>query len=170
MILSRTLGASALALIASVSIAGSQTGPQPFAMPPPIPAPQDAPYPGTIRLAVDATDTVHGIFRVHETIPTAHAGAMVLLFPKWLPGNHGPTGPIDKFAGLTIHAGAAKVAWVRDVVDVTAFHVAVPAGAKSLELDFQYVSPVEMKEGRVVMTPEMLNLQWNAMALYPAGY
>jgi predicted metalloprotease with PDZ domain len=170
MILPRMLGASALAFIASVSIAGSQTGPQPFAMPPPIPAPQDTPYPGTIRLAVDATDTVHGIFRVHETIPTAHAGAMVLLFPKWLPGNHGPTGPIDKLAGLMIHAGTAKIAWVRDPVDVYAFHIAVPNGARAIDLDFQFLSPVESKEGRVVMTGEMLNLQWDAVTLYPAGY
>jgi hypothetical protein len=52
---------------------------------------------------------------------------MVLLFPKWLPGNHGPSGPIDKLAGLVIRAGAAKIAWTRDVVDVYAFHVDVPA-------------------------------------------
>src|SRR6202789_1247163 len=95
---------------------------------------------------------------------------MVLLFPKWLPGNHSPTGPIDKLAGLAIHAGAAKVAWVRDPVDVYAFHVAVPNGARALDLDFQFLSAVESKEGRVVMTAEMLNLQWDSVALYPAGY
>jgi predicted metalloprotease with PDZ domain len=139
-------------------------------MPAPTPAPVDKPYPGTIRLAVDATDTTRAIFRIHESIPVAQAGPMVLLFPRWLPGNHGPTGPIDKFAGLTIHAGSAKIAWIRDPVDVYAFHVNVPNGAKSLELDFQFLSPVETREGRVVMTPDMLNLQWNAMALYPAAY
>ena len=159
-------------VIGALTVASAQraAGPSPYPMPAEIPAPQDRPYPGTIRLAVDATDTTRAIFRVHESIPVAHAGPMVLLFPKWLPGNHGPSGPIDKLAGLVIRAGAAKVAWTRDVVDVYAFHVDVPAAAKSLELDFQYVSPVEMKEGRVVMTPEMLNLQWNATALYPAGY
>jgi predicted metalloprotease with PDZ domain len=159
-------------IIGALSAASAQqaAGPSPYPMPPEIPAPQDKPYPGIIKLAVDATDTTRAIFRVHESIPVRQAGPMALLFPKWLPGNHGPTGPIDKLAGLVIHAGAAKVAWTRDVVDVYAFHVAVPAQAKSLELDFQFVSPVETKEGRVVMTPEMLNLQWNAMALYPAGY
>ncbi|HXL99354.1 MAG TPA: hypothetical protein VN932_05435, partial [Rhizomicrobium sp.] len=84
--------------------------------------------------------------------------------------NHSPTGPIDKLAGLAIHAGAAKVAWVRDPVDVYAFHVAVPNGARALDLDFQFLSAVESKEGRVVMTAEMLNLQWDSVALYPAGY
>jgi predicted metalloprotease with PDZ domain len=155
-------------IIATAAMA--QTGPQPLAMPPGIPAPQDVPYPGTIRLGVDATDTTRGIFRVHETIPVAHPGPMVLLFPKWLPGNHGPSGQIDKIAGLTVHAGAAKVAWTRDFVDVYAFHVTVPNGAKALDLDFQYLSPVDKSEGRVVMTGEMLNLQWDSVALYPAGY
>jgi predicted metalloprotease with PDZ domain len=131
--------------------------------------PQDRPYAGTIRLAVDATDTVHAIFRVHETIP-AKPGPLVLLFPKWIPGNHGPTGPIDKFAGLTIRAAGKPLVWRRDTVDVYAFHVTVPAGAGALDCDFQFLSPVETREGRVVMTPDMLNLEWNAVALYPAGY
>ena len=62
------------------------------------------------------------------------------------------------------------VSWTRDPVDVFAFHMDVPNGASSLEIDFQYLSPVEGKEGRVVMTPAMLNLQWNSVVLYPAGY
>ena len=139
-------------------------------MPPAIPAPQDKPYPGTIRLTVDATDTMRAIFRVHENIPVVQPGPLILLFPRWLPGYHGPTGPIDMFAGLTIRAGNSRIAWTRDPVDVYAFHVIVPGGAKSLDLDFQFVSPVESNEGRVVMTREILNLQWNSVALYPAGY
>ncbi|MGH9808583.1 MAG: peptidase M61, partial [Terriglobia bacterium] len=98
------------------------------------------------------------------------AADFVLLYPQWLPGNHGPSGPIDKLAGLTIRAGATKLAWSRDPVNVYAFHVSVPAGVRALDIEFQFLSPVESKEGRVVMTAEMLNLQWNAVALYPAGY
>jgi predicted metalloprotease with PDZ domain len=139
-------------------------------MPPEIPAPQDVAFPSAIGLAVDATDTTDGIFRVHETIPVTHAGPMVLLYPKWVPGNHSPTGPIDEFAALAVHAEGALVPWTRDVVDVFAFHLDVPNGATSLDVDFQYLSPVESKEGRVVMTPDMLNLEWNAVVLYPAGY
>ncbi|HWY15076.1 MAG TPA: hypothetical protein VNX86_08100 [Rhizomicrobium sp.] len=159
------------ALMATLATASAQqsAGPMPAPLPLSIPAPQDRPYPGAIRLAVDATDTTRAIFRVHESIPV-RSGSMVLLFPKWLPGNHGPSGPIDKLAGLTIRAGSAKLAWTRDTIDVYAFHVTVPGGARVLDLDFQFVSPVETKEGRVVMTPEMLNLQWNAVALYPAEY
>jgi predicted metalloprotease with PDZ domain len=139
-------------------------------LPPSIPAPQDIAYPGTIRLAVDATDTDRGIFRVHETLPVSHAGAMVLLFPKWLPGNHGPSGPIDKLAGLTVRAGSTRIAWSRDPVDVYAFHVDVPKGVSSLDLDFQFLSPVESREGRILMTPDMSSLEWNTLVLYPAGY
>jgi predicted metalloprotease with PDZ domain len=158
------------ALFAMASPFGQNAwGQSPAPLRPAIPAPQDRPYPGAIRLAVDATDTTRAIFRVHESIPV-QSGSMVLLFPKWLPGNHGPSGPIDKLAGLTIRAGAAKLAWTRDTIDVYAFHVTVPDGARALDLDFQFVSPVETKEGRVVMTPEMLNLQWNAVVLYPAGF
>jgi predicted metalloprotease with PDZ domain len=141
----------------------------PAPMPRAIPTPLDRPYPGTLHLGVDATDITRAIFRVHETIP-AQGGPVALLFPKWLPGNHGPTGPIDKFAGLVIRAGGTKLAWTRDAVDVYAFHVIVPNGSHALDCDFQFLSPVETREGRVVMTPEMLNLQWNAVALYPAGY
>ncbi len=161
-----------LALLTTLAAATGQPadGPSPYPMPAGIPAPTDVDYAGAIGLAVDATDTTHGIFRVHEIIPVAHAGPMVLLYPKWLPGTHSPGGAIDKFAALVLHAGGAPVPWTRDVVDVFAFHVDVPDGATSLEADFQFLSPVEVKEGRVVMTPEMLNLEWNAIVLYPAGY
>jgi predicted metalloprotease with PDZ domain len=155
---------------ASLAAAARESaGPSPAPPPSAISAPQNRPYPGTIHLAVDATDTVRGIFRVHETIPVGR-GPLVLLFPKWLPGNHGPTGPIDKFAGLVIRGGATRIAWTRDTVDVYAFHVTVPHGAHVLDCDFEFLSPVEGREGRVVMTPEILDLQWNALALYPAGY
>ena len=154
-----------------LSAASAQTnGPSPFPMPAPIPAPQDKPYTGTIKLSVDATDTTRAIFRVHETIPVAQSGMFTLLYPKWLPGNHGPSGPIDKFAGLVIHANGQRLAWKRDTVDVYAFHVNVPKGASAIDVDFQFVSPVASNEGRIVMTPAMMDVQWNTVALYPAGY
>ncbi len=160
-----------IAAAASMSVAAAPSpGPTPFPMPAPIPAPQDVPYPGTIKLSVDASDTMRGIYHIHETIPLPHAGDVVLLYPEWLPGHHSPSGPIDKFAGLTIHSGGAKLDWKRDVVNVFAFHVNVPAGAKSIDADFQFLSPVEMKEGRVEMTQEMLDLEWNEVSVYPAGY
>ena len=148
----------------------AQPAPQPAAASPSIEAPRDVPYPGVVRLAVDATDLAHAIFNVRETLPVSGPGPVTLLYPKWLPGNHSPTGPIDKLAGLVITAAGAPVAWRRDAVDVYAFHLDVPAGATALDLTFQFLSPVATKEGRVMMTPDMLNLQWNTVALYPAGY
>src|SRR6266700_4810874 len=65
-----------------------------------IPAPRDVPYPGTIQLTVDASDVTRAIFRVHEHVPVAAPGDFVLLYPKWLPGNHAPTGQINKVAGF----------------------------------------------------------------------
>jgi predicted metalloprotease with PDZ domain len=148
----------------------AQTQPQPSPLPPPIETPRDVPYPGMIRLAVDATDLAHGVFAVRERIPVTTAGPLTLLYPQWLPGNHGPSGPLDKLAGLTISANGQPVAWTRDPVDVYAFHVTVPAGATALDVSFQFLSAVSRPEGRIMMTPDMLSLQWDALALYPAGY
>ncbi|MSO72681.1 MAG: M61 family peptidase [Rhodospirillaceae bacterium] len=146
------------------------TGPTPAPMPAEIAAPRDMAYPGSIRLEVDATDTVRHIFNVRETVPVRGGERITLLYPKWLPGNHSPTGRIDALSGLMIKANGTRLEWTRDPVDVFAFHVDVPAGATSLDLEFQFLSAVESAQGRVVMTQEMMNLQWNAVTLYPAGY
>jgi predicted metalloprotease with PDZ domain len=145
-------------------------GPQPLPMPAQIAAPKDIPYAGTIGLAVDATDIGRHIFSVRETIPVRPGEHIVLLYPQWLPGTHSPSGPVDKLAGLVIYAKGTRVEWQRDPVDIFAFHVDVPVGASTLDVNFQFVSPVVSSEGRVVMTPDMLNLQWNSVVLYPAGY
>jgi predicted metalloprotease with PDZ domain len=120
--------------------------------------------------AVDATDIERHIFSVRETIPVRGGEPLVLFYPEWLPGNHSSSGPLDKLASLMIYANGARVEWQRDPVNVFAFHVQVPAGATALDLGFQFVSAVDAGEGRVVMTPDMLNLQWNSVVLYPAGY
>ncbi len=134
------------------------------------PPPQDTPYaPGTMTLNVDATDTARRIVRVKQTIPV-QSGALTLLYPEWLPGNHAPRGPIDKLAGLVITGNGQKLTWTRDPLNVYAFHVDVPAGVQSINAEYQYLTPTDSAQGRVVMTPNMLNLQWNAVVLYPAGH
>lgn len=134
-----------------------------------IAAPVDTPYPGTVAIDVDATDLGQRIFKVKQTMPV-QAGELTVLFPQWLPGNHGPSGPIDKLAGLKITANGKPVAWKRDPLNVYAFHIDVPDGAQSLQMDYQYLTPTDSPQGRVVMTPNMLNLQWIAVVLYPAGH
>jgi predicted metalloprotease with PDZ domain len=152
-----------------VSAAFAQTPPLPFSWSPEIAAPNDEPFSGMIRLAVDATDVTRHIFRVTETIPV-QSGPLTLLYPKWLPGTHSPGGRIDAFAGLVIRTGGRRLEWMRDTADVYAFHVNVPAGTTQLDMEFQFLSAGDGNEGRIVMTPEMLNLQWNSVALYPAGH
>ncbi|HEV2954540.1 MAG TPA: hypothetical protein VGX95_00340 [Xanthobacteraceae bacterium] len=157
----------ALCLIAGWAAGAFAQTPAP--MPPAIPDPQDRPYPGVIRLVVDASDVTRHVFRVKETIPV-QSGALILLYPKWLPGAHSPRGAIDAFGGLKIEAQGRPVEWVRDTVDMYAFHLTVPSGATTLELEFQFLSATDGNQGRIVTTPEMLNLQWISLALYPAGY
>lgn len=162
--------ASAQTGAAASETAGAAGLPQPAAASPSIPAPRDIRYPGVIRLSVDATDLAHGIFSVRETLPVQGGGPLTLLYPKWLPGNHSPSGPIDKLAGLIVTANGRRLEWRRDPVDVFAFHLDVPAGVSQLDLAFQFLSPVSTREGRVMMTPDMLSLEWNTLILYPAGY
>ena len=157
----------ALALPAAAQVQNSE--PQPVVRVDRIPVARDIAYPGTLTIDVDASDTRRGIYRVRQTIPVA-AGPLTLLYPEWLPGNHAPRGPIATIAGLKVSAGGRPIVWRRDPADVHAFHIEVPAGARTLDVEFQHLSPTESGQGRVTMTPEMLNLQWEKMSLYPAGY
>jgi predicted metalloprotease with PDZ domain len=139
------------------------------AQPAPPAPPADTAYPGTLTLQVDATDLAHRIFRVRETLP-AQPGPLTLYYPRWIPGTHAPSGTVVALAGLVIRAAGQPVAWRRDPLDVHAFRIEVPAGAAALEIEFQFLSPVNGDSGRVVATPDMLNVQWNAVLLYPAGH
>ena len=133
-----------------------------------VPPPQDTPYVGTVTLRVDASDTAQGIFRVHETIPVK-AGALTLLYPQWIPGDHSPTGPIAMLAGLKLSANGKPLMWKRDKYNVYAFHVEVPAGVSSLDASFQYLSGRTDDEGFEI-TDLMMDMEWSKVALYPAGY
>lgn len=158
-----------------LALAGAATaqvgiGPQPAPPPPPIPAPRDVRFDGTIALAVDATDTRHKVFQVHEVIPVQAPGDLILLYPEWETSSHAATASVKSLAGLVIHAGGRRIEWQRDPVDPHAFHVAVPGDAPSVELDFQYLSPASARSGAMVITPDLANVQWQSMLLYPAGW
>ncbi|MGH8118764.1 MAG: M61 family metallopeptidase [Rhodanobacteraceae bacterium] len=134
-----------------------------------IPPPQDTPYPGTIQLAVDATDTAQGIFRVHEVIPV-QAGELTLFYPQWIPGDHEPSGEIDKLAGLEITANGKRLPWHRYKYDVYAFRVDVPQGVSTIDLKFEFLSPRTHAQGPIQMTNKMMDLTWHKVSLYPAGH
>jgi len=135
-----------------------------------IPAPRDIPYPGTIQLTVDASDVTRGIFRIHERVPVSSAGDFVMLYPKWIPGGHTPRGDIKSITGFRPNANGQALDWVRDDLDVWAFHINVPAGVTAIDLDYQYVSATDNNQGRIVATPDMASIQWLSNSMYPAGY
>ncbi|WP_310534935.1 peptidase M61 [Novosphingobium sp.] len=146
----------------------------PVAVPitPSVPDARDVPYPGgTMLLDIDASDTVRAAYRVTQTIPVAPGTTrLTLLFPQWLPGTHGTRGPLAELVDVKFYAGTTQLKWKRDPVEVFAFHVDIPAGASAVTAKFIHTSPLQSSEGRITMTQEMLNLQWEKMSLYPAGH
>jgi predicted metalloprotease with PDZ domain len=157
---------AAMTLLLAFGVDGQRGAP----LPAPTPEPRDVPYVGVITLDVDASDVTRGIFRIRERVPVAGPGPLTLLYPEWHPGKHAPRGPIQLLSGIQIRANGALLAWRRDPVNVFAFHVDVPAGANALDLEFQFVSPTQATQGRIAVTREMLNLQWEVALLYPAGH
>ena len=131
----------------------------------------DSPYPGEISLRVDLTDTARKIFSVREVIPVK-PGPLTLSYPKWIPGEHGPTGPIDGVTGLKITADGVRVAWRRDLLDMYSIDLDVPAGSSNLALEFQFLSPTGGGQfgAGVSASPRLAMLEWNQVLFYPAGY
>jgi predicted metalloprotease with PDZ domain len=125
-----------------------------------------------IRLEVDARDATRGLFHARLELPVS-AGPLTLLYPKWLPGEHGPTGPIVELAGLKCSAAGRPVAWRRDDTDMYTFHLDVPAGAQTLEVRLDYISPASVSGEGYGNTPnateELAAVLWNQLLLYPAG-
>ena len=136
------------------------------------PLPLDTPWPGgPITLNIDATDTQRGIYSVTETIPVpAGMRELNLLFPEWLPGNHAARGPINLVSNIRFTANGQPLTWKRDPYDVYRFMVEVPEGVREVTATFLHTSPITGSEGRITMTQEMLNLQWEKMSLYPEGH
>jgi predicted metalloprotease with PDZ domain len=110
------------------------------------------------------------IVSVHEEVPVSGGKEIILMYPRWLPGTHAPEGTIQSLAGLVFTAGGARLPWVRDTVDVFAFHVPVPAGVDRVAVDFTYLSPVSHAVGRTEVSRLQLALDWNSVVLYPAGH
>jgi predicted metalloprotease with PDZ domain len=135
-----------------------------------VPKPVDKIYPGVIELRVDATNSAQKIFKVHERIPV-RPGSVTLLYPQWRLGAHAPAdGALAQLAGLTLSADQRRIEWRRDPLNVYAFHANVPVGASILDVDFEFLSPLEGNQGAVLVTPVMLAVHWESLLLYPAGY
>lgn len=134
-----------------------------------IPEPTNVRYPGTLKLDIDVTDVERKIHKARLQIPVA-PGPLTLLFPQWLPGNHAPNGVISSLSGLRILANGKALEWTRDTIQVFAFHLTVPQGVSAIEAEYEYLTAVAPSFGRVLVTPDIVNVQWNSVVLYPAGY
>ncbi|MDE1177109.1 MAG: hypothetical protein PW789_10975 [Edaphobacter sp.] len=158
------LGVSALVCVSAIG----QVGGKPFSTPlrSSVPQPRDQHFRGTIQLHVDATDTIHSFFRVSESIPIQAPGEMVLLYPEWETTSHGHTVSAIELAGIRMQVDGHDIEWRRDTIDVHAFHLAIPAGARSLTLNFQYLP----SRSSAKLRPEMVDVEWQHLLLYPAGW
>ena len=126
----------------------------------------------TVSLSVDATAAPRKIFHARLSIP-ASPGTLTLYYPKWIPGEHGPTGPIQDLAGLRFMANGQLLEWRRDLLDGWTFHVEVPQGVSAVEAQLDFISPTGHEgiyTGGQSATAKMAILSWNALLLYPAGW
>ena len=123
----------------------------------------------TIKIHVDLTDAPRNIYHAHLTIPV-HAGDVNLVFPKWIPGNHRPSGPIAGLTGIRMEAGGHPLSWQRDGIDMYEFHVTVPAGVDTLEASLDAITLQDSAGGGgPAASSNLLDLNWNAVVLYPKG-
>src|SRR5271168_5102674 len=123
----------------------------------------------TITLSVDASDAPRKIFHAQLHIP-ALPGTLTLYYPKWIPGEHGPTGPITDLTGLKFTAGGKTLAWRRDLLDGFTFHVEVPPGENEVIANLDYASAVSEApgySGAISATEKLYILSWNTLLLYP---
>ncbi len=126
------------------------------------------PIPPAIELEVDARDIERHIQHVKLRVPVT-PGPLTLVYPRWIPGHHAPTGPIHQIAGLQMRANGQPLRWQRDSVDMYAFHLDIPSGTQWLDVAFDYFSPTHRSQGRIATTPDMLAVQWHRVLMYPAG-
>jgi len=115
-----------------------------------------------ISVTVDATGIRSKLLRTHLVIPVK-PGPLTLYYPKWIPGEHGPDGPIGNLTGLKFEADGKTIPWQRDLLDVFTFHVEIPRGASQLNASYDYIEP----DGGSV-TDKLMVLEWNEVVLYPA--
>jgi len=137
--------------LAAVSVALGQTGP-------------------TISITADLTDAPRKILRAELSI-RVEPGSLTLAYPEWIPGEHGPTGPIGNFTGLAFTANGQSLPWKRDDINMYAFRLNIPAGATSLHVKADFLAtaaPTGFSAGAAT-NANLAIVNWNELLLYPAG-
>ena len=123
----------------------------------------------SIRLQVDLTDAPRNIYHAQLHIPV-RAGAVSLVFPKWIPGNHRPSGPIGGLTGLRMEAAGKLLPWQRDPIEMYEFHVSVPDSVNTLDVSLDAITTLDSAGGGgPAASSNLLDLNWNAVVLYPKG-
>ncbi|HEY7215943.1 MAG TPA: M61 family peptidase [Thermoanaerobaculia bacterium] len=124
----------------------------------------------TATVELDAREAPRHVLHAHMVLP-AQPGPLTLLYPKWIPGEHGPTGPLNGVVNLRFHSQGRELAWRRDPLEMFAFKLEVPAGASAVEADLDYLPPVDsgvFSSGPSV-TQALAIISWNNVVLYPQG-
>ena len=126
----------------------------------------------TVTISVDATTAPRKIFHASLKIP-ASPGDFVLYYPKWIPGEHAPDGPVIDLAGLKFSASGKTLKWRRDLLDGFTLHVDVPAGVTEIDAELDFLSPAVFEGGFSAgssATDKLAVISWNQLLLYPKGY
>jgi predicted metalloprotease with PDZ domain len=123
----------------------------------------------SIRLHVDLTDAPRNLYHARLEIPV-QAGDVALAFPKWIPGNHRPSGPIGGLTGIRMEAAGRTLPWRRDPLEMYEFHVSVASGVTTLEVSLDAITTLDSAGGGgPAASSNLLDLNWNAVVLYPKG-
>jgi predicted metalloprotease with PDZ domain len=114
-----------------------------------------------IQITADLTDAPRKLYHAEVDIPVS-AGPVSLTTPKWIPGNHRPTGPVDEITGVVFTANGKVLPWRRDDEDLYEFHVTVPAGITTLHAHLDCIVTARISQKLAV-------LEWEKLLLYPAN-
>src|ERR1700722_10370953 len=126
----------------------------------------------TVTIAVDATTAPRKIFHASLKIPAA-PGDLTLYYPKWIPGEHAPDGPVVDLAGLKFSAAGKPLKWRRDLLDGFTLHIEVPAGVTEINAELDFLSPATFEGGFSAgssATDKLAIISWNQVLLYPKGF
>jgi len=123
-----------------------------------------------IEIRVDLSEAAERIFHAQLSMPV-EPGPLTLVYPKWIPGEHGPTGPITDLVGLGFSVGGEELAWERNAREMFAFSVEVPPGAESLDIELDYLSPTGSGQftAGAATSDQLAVMSWNTLLLYPQG-
>ncbi|MDQ2746070.1 MAG: M61 family peptidase [Acidobacteriota bacterium] len=117
----------------------------------------------SVNLKVDATDAAKNMLHTRETL-AVKSGALTLFYPKWIPGEHAPTGPLNNMINLFITANGKPIAWRRDEVEMFAFHLTIPDGVSQIEISFD-----DAAESGSTASAQLARIKWNRLLVYPQG-